>query len=538
MADIQERIAGQFPEATFDTSDVLTVEIPDAKLHALARFLRDELHFDYLMTIVGMDWVEKMGCIYYLQSTADHNRIAIKATTADRENPMLHSIADLWQIAVIYEREVFDFFGIVFIGNPDMRRLFLSIDWKGYPLRKDYDPSLNPVPTENERQSDFTNTYVEQADGKIVKEQARVFEEDDFVVNIGPQHPATHGVLRFRTAVDGETIKKIDVYMGYIHRGIEKICEGLTYPQTLHFMDRMDYFSAHNYHHGLCMTIEQAAGIEVSRRVQVIRVIMDELSRIASHCLFIGTFCMDLGATTMLFYTLRVREQILDIMDKTCGARMTFNYDTIGGVMQDLHPDFVKDVKALLAVLPANLKEYDKLFTGNVITRNRMEGVGYMSREDAVTWSVTGPSGRASGWACAIRKTNPYSIYQELDFEQVVMHEGDAMARFKVRMKEIEESAKIIAQLIDNIPDGEIQAKVSKVFKLPAGHWFRTVEGCRGAFGVYLESDGTVNPYRIKLVPPCLPAAAAVDHLTRGQKIADLITIGGSLDYIVPDIDR
>ena len=538
MADIQERIAGQFPEATFDTSDVLTVEIPDAKLHALARFLRDELHFDYLMTIVGMDWVEKMGCIYYLQSTADHNRIAIKATTADRENPMLHSIADLWQIAVIYEREVFDFFGIVFIGNPDMRRLFLSIDWKGYPLRKDYDPSLNPGPTENERQSDFTNTYVEQSDGKIVKEQARVFEEDDFVVNIGPQHPATHGVLRFRTAVDGETIKKIDVYMGYIHRGIEKICEGLTYPQTLHFMDRMDYFSAHNYHHGLCMTIEQAAGIEVSRRVQVIRVIMDELSRIASHCLFIGTFCMDLGATTMLFYTLRVREQILDIMDKTCGARMTFNYDTIGGVMQDLHPDFVKDVKALLAVLPANLKEYDKLFTGNVITRNRMEGVGYMSREDAVTWSVTGPSGRASGWACDIRKTNPYSIYQELDFEQVVMHEGDAMARFKVRMKEIEESAKIIAQLIDNIPDGEIQAKVSKVFKLPAGHWFRTVEGCRGAFGVYLESDGTVNPYRIKLVPPCLPAAAAVDHLTRGQKIADLITIGGSLDYIVPDIDR
>lgn len=538
MADIQERIAGQFPEATFDTSDVLTVEIPDAKLQALARFLRDELHFDYLMTIVGMDWVEKMGCIYYLQSTADHSRIAIKATTADRENPMLHSIADLWQIAVIYEREVFDFFGIVFIGNPDMRRLFLSIDWKGYPLRKDYDPSLNPVPTENERQSDFTDTYVEQSDGKIVKEQARVFEEDDFVVNIGPQHPATHGVLRFRTAVDGETIKKIDVYMGYIHRGIEKICEGLTYPQTLHFMDRMDYFSAHNYHHGLCMTIEQAAGIEVSRRVQVIRVIMDELSRIASHCLFIGTFCMDLGATTMLFYTLRVREQILDIMDKTCGARMTFNYDTIGGVMQDLHPDFVKDVKALLAVLPTNLKEYDKLFTGNVITRNRMEGVGYMSREDAVTWSVTGPSGRASGWACDIRKTNPYSIYQELDFEQVVMHEGDAMARFKVRMKEIEESAKIIAQLIDNIPDGEIQAKVSKVFKLPAGHWFRTVEGCRGAFGVYLESDGTVNPYRIKLVPPCLPAAAAVDHLTRGQKIADLITIGGSLDYIVPDIDR
>jgi len=540
MAELQDKLSRQFPEATFENGEIMLINIADNRLHDLIKALRDEHGFDYMVTIVGMDWTSSLGCIYYLTSSASKQFISVKTATADRDKPMLHSIADLYRIAGIFEREVYDFYGIVFIGNPDMRRLFLNIDWVGYPLRKDYDanPDLNPVSIENERQSDLTQTWVEQSDGKIVKEQARVFEEDDFVVNIGPQHPATHGVLRFRTAVDGETIKKIDVYMGYIHRGIEKICEGLTYPQTLHFMDRMDYFSAHNYHHGLCMTIEQAAGIEVSRRVQVIRVIMDELSRIASHCLFIGTFCMDLGATTMLFYTLRVREQILDIMDKTCGARMTFNYDTIGGVMQDLHPDFVKDVKALLAVLPANLKEYDKLFTGNVITRNRMEGVGYMSREDAVTWSVTGPSGRASGWACDIRKTNPYSIYQELDFEQVVMHEGDAMARFKVRMKEIEESAKIIAQLIDNIPDGEIQAKVSKVFKLPAGHWFRTVEGCRGAFGVYLESDGTVNPYRIKLVPPCLPAAAAVDHLTRGQKIADLITIGGSLDYIVPDIDR
>ena len=326
--------------------------------------------------------------------------------------------------------------------------------------------------------------------------------------------------------------------MGYIHRGIEKICEKLTYPQTLHFMDRLDYFSAHPYHHGLCMTIEEAAGIEISRRAQVIRVLMDELSRIASHCLFIGTYCMDLGATTMLFYTLRVREQILDIMEKTCGARMTFNYSCIGGVMQDLAPDFVADVKALLAVLPANIKEYNKIFTGNVIAKNRMEGVGVLSREDAINWSVSGPSGRASGWACDVRKTDPYSIYSELDFEEVVRTEGDAMARFKVRMDEMVQSARIIEQLIDNIPDGEYCVKVPKVLKLPVGHWFRTVEGCRGTFGIYLESDGNTKPYRLKIAPPCLPAAAVVDHITRGSKIADLITIGGSLDYIVPDMDR
>ena len=542
MADLQERIATLYPDATFEAADIPVVNIPDAQWHSLAKTLRDdpEMRFDYLMTIVGMDWADSLGCIYYLNSTSTGAHISVKVTTNDRIKPMLHSVADLWAIAGIYEREVYDFFGIVFINNPDMRRLFLSIDWKGYPLRKDYDAdeNLNPVTTESERQSDFTDTWVEDENGKVVKKEVRVFGPEDFVVNIGPQHPATHGVLRFRTAVDGETIKKIDLYCGYIHRGVEKIAEQLTYPQTLHFMDRLDYFSAHPYHHCLCMTIEQAAGIEISRRAQVIRVLMDELSRIASHCLFIGTYCMDLGATTMLFYTLRVREQILDIMEKTCGARMTFNYECIGGLMQDLHPDFVADVHKLLDVLPANIKEYNKLFTGNVITENRLIGVGTLSREDAISWGVTGPSGRASGWACDIRKTDPYSIYSELDFEEVVRTEGDSMARFKVRMDEMVQSARIIEQLIDNIPEGEICVKVPKVLKLPKGHWCRFVEGCRGTFGTFIESDGTTSPYRLKIIPPCLPAAAVVDHITRGFKIADLITIGGSMDYIVPDIDR
>jgi NADH-quinone oxidoreductase subunit C/D len=265
---------------------------------------------------------------------------------------------------------------------------------------------------------------------------------------------------------------------------------------------------------------------------------MDELSRIASHCVFFGTYCMDLGATTMLFYTLRVREQILDIMEKTCGARMTFNYYCVGGVMQDLHPDFVKDVKDLLAVLPDNIKEYNKIFTGNVIAKNRMEGVGVLSREDAISYGVTGPSGRASGWACDVRKTHPYSIYGELDFDEVVRTEGDSMARYKVRMTEMEQSARIIEQLIDNIPDGEYCVKVPKVLKLQPGRWFEMVEGCRGLFAIYLESDGTTKPYRFKIAPPCMPLAGVVDHITTGQKIADLITIGGSLDYIVPDMDR
>ena len=543
MANIIQKIQTLFPAATVEGDATPLFTIADEQWHDMAVALRDDadLKFDYCVTVVGMDWTESLGAIYYLMSTTTNEVIGVKVLArGDREKPWIHSVEDVWHVAGLYEREVYDFFGIIFVGNSDMRRLFLNLDWVGYPLRKDYDanPEINPVSIENERQTDFTDVYTLDDKGELVKGQRRIFEKDDFVVNIGPQHPATHGVLRFRTAVNGEEIKKIDIYLGYIHRGIEKLCESLSYPQTLHFMDRMDYFSAHNYHHALCMIIEKAAGIEISRRAQVIRVMMDELSRIASHCLFIGTYCMDLGATTMLFYTLRVREQILDIMEKTCGARMTFNYDCIGGVMQDLAPDFVDDVKALLEVLPKNIKEYNEIFTGNVIAKNRMERVGVLSREDAIAYGVTGPSGRASGWACDMRKLKPYSIYPELDFEEVVMTEGDSMARFKCRMREMEESAKILAQLVDNIPEGEYCVKVPKLIKLPAGKWFQLTEGCRGAFGIYLESDGSAKPYRIKLATPCLPQAAVVDHITRGQKIADLITIGGSLDYIVPDIDR
>lgn len=543
MANLQEKIAREFPGLPLeqDGTGMPRLTVDNQAWHDTAARLRDTLGMDYLVTIAGVDHVESLACIYYLMSSATGEICSVKVTASgDREKPYITSVADLWRIAEIYEREVYDFFGIIFIGNQDMRRLFLNIDWVGYPLRKDYneDPSINPVSTENERQSDYTDVYTIGEDGKPVKHEREIFTPDDFVVNIGPQHPATHGVLRFRTAVDGETIKKIDVYMGYIHRGVEKLCESLQYPQTLHFMDRLDYFSGQIYHHGLSMLYEKAAGIEISRRAQVIRVMMDELSRIASHCLFIGTYCMDLGATTMLFYTLRVREQILDIFEKTCGARMTFNYACIGGVMQDLAPDFVQDVHALLDVLPANIKEYNKIFTGNVIARNRMENVGVLSREDAISYGVTGPSGRASGWACDMRKLRPYSIYSELEFDEIVREEGDSMARFKVRMSEMEQSARILAQLVDNIPEGEYCVKVPKVLKIPAGQWFQTVEGCRGTFGVYLESDGTTKPSRLKIAPPCLPLATVVDHITAGSKIADLITIGGSLDYIVPDMDR
>lgn len=539
MVNIQEIIGKVCPEAVFEENEVALAVVPDAKWHTVAETLK-KAGYDWLACVVGEDWGDALGCTYYIKSTSDYSMVSVKVTTTDRENPMLHSVYDVWEIARLEEREVYDFYGIKFINHPDMRRLYLRNDWVGFPLRKDYDenPEINPIRLYHEKTDDTTVTYVEDAEGNVTEKTATIFSPEEFVVNIGPQHPATHGVLRFRTSLDGEEVKKIDLYCGYIHRGVEKLCEKLTYPQTIHFYDRMDYFSALPNEHCVCACIEKALGIEVPRRAQVIRVMVDELSRIASHLLFFGTYCMDLGATTALFYGMRERETILDILEATTGARMSFNYNTIGGVRADLYPTFQGKVKEFLAIMPERLKEYHQLVTGNIIFQNRLKGVGVLSKEDAVDYGVAGPSGRASGWACDLRKTNPYSIYSELDFEQVVLDGCDSFDRYLVRLKEIEQSCKILEQLVDNIPEGDYCAKVPKIIKLPEGHWYQEVEACRGIFGVYIDSKGEKSPYRMKVNGTCLRLAGVVDHLTRGEKIADLITIGGSLDYVVPEIDR
>lgn len=539
MVNIQEIIGKVCPEAVFEENEVALAVVPDAKWHTVAETLK-KAGYDWLACVVGEDWGDALGCTYYIKSTSDYSMVSVKVTTTDRENPMLHSVYDVWEIARLEEREVYDFYGIKFINHPDMRRLYLRNDWVGFPLRKDYDenPEINPIRLYHEKTDDTTVTYVEDAEGNVTEKTATIFSPEEFVVNIGPQHPATHGVLRFRTSLDGEEVKKIDLYCGYIHRGVEKLCEKLTYPQTIHFYDRMDYFSALPNEHCVCACIEKALGIEVPRRAQVIRVMVDELSRIASHLLFFGTYCMDLGATTALFYGMRERETILDILEATTGARMSFNYNTIGGVRADLYPTFQEKVKEFLAIMPERLKEYHQLVTGNIIFQNRLKGVGVLSKEDAVNYGVAGPSGRASGCACDLRKTNPYSIYSELDFEQVVLDGCDSFDRYLVRLKEIEQSCKILEQLVDNIPEGDYCAKVPKIIKLPEGHWYQEVEACRGIFGVYIDSKGEKSPYRMKVNGTCLRLAGVVDHLTRGEKIADLITIGGSLDYVVPEIDR
>jgi NADH-quinone oxidoreductase subunit C/D len=502
--------------------------------------LRAEEHMDFLENLTGLDWEEEgLGVIYQLESTETGKRVSLKSVCADRENPMLPSVSDLWDIANIYEREVYDFYGIIFTGHPDMRRIFMREDWVGFPMRKDDETEKNnPLRMTNEPLADVTTSYTLNADGTVTKEENKIFEEDEYVVNIGPQHPSTHGVLHFRVSLDGERIRKIDPVLGYIHRGVEKISESLTYPQTLALTDRLDYLGAMQNRHALCMCIEQAMGVEVSDRVKVIRTIMDELQRIDSHILFFSCLCQDLGATTAFLYGFRDREKILDIFEETCGGRLILNYNTIGGVMADIHPNFQKRVKEFIPYMRKNIQEYHDIFTGNVIFQNRAKGVGVLTKEQCISFGCTGGTGRAAGWHNDVRKLHPYAAYDRVQFNEVTRTEGDSFARYMIRLDEILESLNIIEQLIDNIPEGNFQEKMKPIIKVPAGTYYSAVEGSRGEFGVLLESKGDKNPYRLHYRSTGLPLVAVMDTACRGNMIADLITIGGTVDYVVPDIDR
>lgn len=502
--------------------------------------LRAEEHMDFLENLTGLDWEEEgLGVIYQLESTETGKRVSLKSVCADRENPMLPSVSDLWDIANIYEREVYDFYGIIFTGHPDMRRIFLREDWVGFPMRKDDETEKNnPLRMTNEPLADVTTSYTLNADGTVTKAENKIFEEDEYVVNIGPQHPSTHGVLHFRVSLDGERIRKIDPVLGYIHRGVEKISESLTYPQTLALTDRLDYLGAMQNRHALCMCIEQAMGVEVSDRVKVIRTIMDELQRIDSHILFFSCLCQDLGATTAFLYGFRDREKILDIFEETCGGRLILNYNTIGGVMADIHPNFQKRVKEFIPYMRKNIQEYHDIFTGNVIFQNRAKGVGVLTKEQCISFGCTGGTGRAAGWHNDVRKLHPYAAYDRVQFNEVTRTEGDSFARYMIRLDEILESLNIIEQLIDNIPEGNFQEKMKPIIKVPAGTYYSAVEGSRGEFGVLLESKGDKNPYRLHYRSTGLPLVAVMDTACRGNMIADLITIGGTVDYVVPDIDR
>jgi NADH-quinone oxidoreductase subunit D/NADH-quinone oxidoreductase subunit C/D len=365
-----------------------------------------------------------------------------------------------------------------------------------------------------------------------------ITDDGEFVINIGPQHPSTHGVLHLKVWLDGETVKKVEPHLGYIHRSIEKMCESLSYRQYIFSTSRMDYLSAHINNQACALAVEMGLGVEVPDRAKVIRTLLAELTRLASHALWWGCMGLDLGAVTPFFYAFREREFINDIMEETCGARLTQNFIVPGGVMADIHPNFISKTKELIKMFRENIDEYNQLLTGNVIFQQRTKDVGILTKADAISWGTSGPVARASGVSCDVRKHYPYDAYDRVQFKEILGTTGDSWERYVIRIDEMRESLSIIEQLIDNVPEGDIVAKTKQVIKLPKGEFYSRVETARGELGVLLVSDGGSTPYRVKFRSPNFSNLSALGQIAKGSKIGDLVAMMATLDLVIPDVDR
>ena len=361
---------------------------------------------------------------------------------------------------------------------------------------------------------------------------------DELILNMGPQHPSTHGVLRVKLRLDGEKIVGSECIIGYLHRGVEKIAEHRSYPQFAPYVDRMDYVAAVSNGLGYCEAVEKLLGAEAPPRARVVRTILTELQRIASHLLWLGTHALDIGALTPLFYCFREREEILKIFEKYCGARLTTHAFRIGGLLYETYDGFEEDVKRFCNDFATRVDEYEALLTLNRIWLGRTKGVGILNAEDAIAIGATGPVLRASGVKWDIRKAAPYAAYDQFEFEVPVGKTGDTYDRYLVRVEEMRQSRRICLQAVDNIPTGPIIAKVGKVLKPPPGEVYHAIEAPKGELGYYIVSDGTTQPYRVRIRPPSFINLQALDQMARGALVADVVAIIGTLDIVLGEVDR
>lgn len=373
---------------------------------------------------------------------------------------------------------------------------------------------------------------------EIVRIPGKDIETEEMILNLGPQHPATHGVLRVILKLDGEVITEAKPDVGYLHRGTEKLAESRTYPQMLVISDRWDYLSAMSNNLVWCLATEKLMKIQVPPRAEFLRVIMAELNRIASHLIFFGVYGIDMGAFTPFLHAFREREMILDLFEEVSGARLTYNYIRIGGVMADLPQDWIAKCRSFLEWMKPRLEEYDTLLTYNPIFRDRTRGVGILSPEKAIGYGVTGPNLRGSGIGFDLRKEEPYSSYDQFDFEIPAGENGDCWDRYWVRVQEMKESVKIVEQALGNLPSGECNAKVPRIIRPPAGESYAQIEAPRGALGIYSVSDGSDKPYRVHVRAPSFINLTVLQEILVGMKVADVVAILGSLDIVLGEVDR
>ncbi len=384
----------------------------------------------------------------------------------------------------------------------------------------------------------MADTYIPDSEINSPNIETTVLGADEIIINMGPQHPSTHGVLRVKLKLDGEKIVDSECVIGYLHRGVEKIAEHRTYQQFAPYVDRMDYVAAVSNGLGYCEAVEKLMAVEAPPRARVIRTILTELQRIASHLVWLGTHALDIGALTPIFYCFREREEILKIFEKYCGARLTTHAFRIGGLQYEAYDELEKDVERFCKDFKHKVDEYETLLTDNRIWLGRTKGIGVISGEDAIAMGATGPVIRASGVQWDIRKAMPYAAYDQYEFDIPTGKNGDTFDRYMVRMEEMRQSARICLQAIENIPTGPIMARIGKVLKPPPGEVYHAIEAPKGELGYYIVSDGTTQPYRVRIRPPSFVNLQAFDRMVRGHLVADVVAIIGTLDIVLGEVDR
>ncbi|HEY6321854.1 MAG TPA: NADH-quinone oxidoreductase subunit D [Thermoanaerobaculia bacterium] len=559
----------------------------------LARELRDnrETRFDLLMDVAGVDFPdrsERFEAVYHLYSVPRNARLRLKVPVAEsaESDPVLPSLVPVWNAANWAEREVFDMFGLRFTGHPNLSRLLCHEAFQGHALRKDYDSARRWILTEDKIYKphfDLPAGYLAGQGGQVqaaasteaqgtpaTPETSALPENADddlferMTINIGPSHPAMHGTFRLMAVLDGETIIASDMEIGYLHRCFEKMCETHTWQQVIPYTDRLNYCSSFINNVAYCRTVERLLGIEAPPRAVWARTILSEFSRIMDHCVCNGTTLVDAGGLTNFWYMFQPREEIYGLLESCCGARLTVSYCRIGGLSQELPPDFMARCRRLLEIIPPFVTDVEKLCDHNRIWLDRAVGVAAISGAEAVNWGWTGPCLRASGVPFDVRRAQPYDLYDTVEWDVPVLYGGDVYDRYRIRNLEIRQSLRIIRQLLDRgMPGGgfivddphvalppkekaynEMEAMIYH-FKLimdgiqvPEGELYLPTEGANGELGFYVLSDGTAKPYRIKVRPPCFPIMSTFTKLIRGGSVSDAVISLGGLNVVAGELER
>jgi NADH-quinone oxidoreductase subunit C/D len=577
--NIVQELQASHPEAivaTQATTDAIpTLWIVPACLHEVLRHLKTSVQGPYRMLydLSAIDERERnhragqpageFTVVYHLLSHDRNGHIRLKVALQGAY-PAIRSVVDLWPSANWYEREVWDMFGITFEGHPNLRRLLMPPTWTGHPLRKEHPARATEMGifqlSDDKQDAEEAALQFNPEDWGLKRHR----EDADFMfLNLGPQHPGTHGVLRIILQLDGEEIVDAVPDIGFHHRGAEKMGERQSWHTYIPYTDRVDYLGGVVNNLAYLLSVEKLAGIEVPARAQVIRVMMSELFRIASHLVWYGTFAQDVGALSPVFYMFTDRERLFDLVAAICGDRMHPNWFRIGGVTQDLPNGWDVLVRDFLRYMPPRLVEYDKIVMRNRIFKARTQGVGHYSLDEAIEWGVTGPGLRACGFAWDYRKQRPYSGYEQFEFDIPTAERGDCYDRAVVRIEEMRQSLRIIEQCLNRMPPGPYKAehplttpplkdrtmrdietliahfmRVSWGPVIPPGEASVSIEATKGLNSYYLVSDGNTQPYRVRIRTPSFPHMQMTPLISRGQTIADLLAILGSMDFVLADVDR